>query len=73
MVTVVVNFELRKEGDLQCQFPIPRSWFSRNLTTKEKQYVKNIDLDDNVKELHNHHLHDFLESQIKLVKLEQLD
>ena len=71
VVTVVVNFELRKEGDLQCQFPIPRSWFSRNLTAEEKQYVKYIDLDDNVKELHYHHLHDFLESQIELVVSQQ--
>ena len=71
VVTLVVNFELRKEGDLQCQFPIPRSWLSRNLTAEEKQYVKYIDLDTNVKELHYHQLHDSLESQIELVVSQQ--
>jgi hypothetical protein len=60
VVTVVVHFELRKTSNMQSSTPLPADWMYRELTDTEKQFVKYIDFDNDVKEIHYKHLYKML-------------
>ena len=72
IVTVIVNFELRKKGwhNLYYQNQII-SWMNRRLTDTESKFVEYIDQDGDIKEMHYRHLCTFLDEQIHIVVSQQ--
>ena len=71
IVTVIVNFELRKDGLAQSVLPKPDSWMNRRLTDTESKFVEYIDQDGDIKEMHYRHLDTFLNEQINIVVSQQ--
>ena len=72
IVTVVVSFNVNRDGRLQHDINLkPSEWSSRPLTHEEIQRLKYLDQSDAIKGNHYSHLYVFLQQVIQEVATEQ--